>query len=193
MPLTQEIQVSSDIVLKPHQTAYAEDLFKVIDRYRNDLAPFLHWVRFNRTPEDAQQFALACENHRRQKRAAVWVIEVDGAAAGTVSFHPDIDWHHKTAVLGYWLSPAYQGRGIACRSVAALMDAFSHLLDTFVLKIASHNKASTALAERLGFVWLRRDTAAELIGNMRYDQNIYRKTLGPPPHRTAAANTNQAV
>lgn len=193
MPLTQEIRVSDNIVLKPHQTAYAADLFAVIDRYRNDLSPFLHWVRFQHTPEDARQFALLCENQRRQRQAAVWVVEIGGQAAGTVGFNPDIDWHNKTAVLGYWLSPAHQGQGIACRSVSALMNRFSPLFDTFVLKIAVHNRASTALAERLGFVWQRRDTAAELIGNTRYDQNIYHKTSGRPPPHNPAANTNQAV
>ncbi|MCD0449676.1 GNAT family N-acetyltransferase [Actinocorallia sp. API 0066] len=58
-----------------------------------------------------------------------------------------------TGEIGYWLDAAYEGRGLATRAVAALLDhAFTrrslHRVD---LSTSSDNLPSRALAERLGF------------------------------------------
>lgn len=78
--------------------------------------------------------------------------------------------------IGYWMAERFQGQGIASQAIQLLIDSFADaaILDTFIIKAATVNTRSNALAQRLGFVFIERLLAAEKIGDNVYDQNRYR-------------------
>lgn len=65
----------------------------------------------------------------------------------------DIDREHRRAEIGYWLLPAYWGRGLAQEAVAeALRHAFAHLgIHRIGADVDMGNHASAALLAALGF------------------------------------------
>lgn len=72
--------------------------------------------------------------------------------AGAVSLH--ITPYSGSAEIGYWLDGGYEGRGLASRAVAAVLDhAFGSLgIERVALHTDPANERSRALARRLGFV-----------------------------------------
>jgi ribosomal-protein-serine acetyltransferase len=64
-----------------------------------------------------------------------------------------IDWSARRSEVGFWIGREHEGRGLVTRAAAILMDhAFDELgLSAMALQAATGNKASRAVAERLGF------------------------------------------
>jgi len=83
-----------------------------------------------------------------------WAVEhkLDGKMIGTCGF-ANIDVSNKSCEIGYVLSPKYRGCGYMTEAVKAILKlAFFDLgLEIAKLRIISENKASAALAERIGF------------------------------------------
>jgi len=72
--------------------------------------------------------------------------------AGAVSL--TISGYTRSAEIGYWIDGEHEGRGLASRAVAAVLDhAFGSLdIDRVALHTDAANQRSRALARRLGFV-----------------------------------------
>jgi ribosomal-protein-serine acetyltransferase len=72
--------------------------------------------------------------------------------AGAVSLA--INSYARSAEIGYWVDGGHEGRGLASRAVAAVLDhAFGSLdIDRVALHTDAANERSRALARRLGFV-----------------------------------------
>lgn len=87
----------------------------------------------------------------------VFAIVVDGRIAGGIGAHPEqagrVEAAH-SALLGYWLSPPYWGRGLMTRVVAGfapwLMQARG--LHRLAAHVFPDNHASAAVLVRNGFV-----------------------------------------
>jgi len=82
-----------------------------------------------------------------------FVIEVDGELAGAVGIEPLGGEHRGTAIFGYWLAPAYWGRGImsdAARTLArhAFRERGLRRLEASVFE---PNRASARVLEKAGF------------------------------------------
>lgn len=80
-------------------------------------------------------------------------IEVDGEAVGAIGFSPGIDVERFSAEIGYWLSEAYWGRGIATDALRLVTDelfARRMLLRLFALPFAD-NPASARVLEKVGY------------------------------------------
>lgn len=88
-----------------------------------------------------------------------WVIDQDGTVIGLAHLRPSAASPAGTAEIGYFLDPAYAGRGLATEAVAALMEhGFGTVgLPAIWALIHPSNVASLKLAQRLGF----RDVGAE--------------------------------
>jgi ribosomal-protein-serine acetyltransferase len=65
----------------------------------------------------------------------------------------EINSHHRSAEIGYWLAKDHTGRGHAIRSVTRLLEhAFDELkLNRIVIKCIPENLKSRAIPEKLGF------------------------------------------
>ncbi len=83
-----------------------------------------------------------------------WAVEVDGRLAGGVGFEPHRGEHAGVAEFGYWLAPAYWGRGIM--SEAATLIADFALRKRNLRRLEAHvfaaNVASARVLEKTGFV-----------------------------------------
>jgi len=85
-------------------------------------------------------------------RGVTWIVESDGNAAGWVSLR-NVDWYAKSASIGFSVAPWAQGRGIARRGVAAVLDlAF---LPGRMIRVEADcdvdNQRSQHLLDALGF------------------------------------------
>ncbi|HTJ27163.1 MAG TPA: GNAT family N-acetyltransferase, partial [Candidatus Limnocylindria bacterium] len=79
-----------------------------------------------------------------------------GTIAGAIGLY-DVDRERGRADVGYWLARKYVGRGIMTRALRALCaHAFAERgLSRIRLYSAVDNEASRALAERVGFRFVR--------------------------------------
>ncbi|WP_394835012.1 GNAT family N-acetyltransferase [Pendulispora rubella] len=91
--------------------------------------------------------------HASKNEASCFAIEVDGEAAGGLSFQPMGDVERHTAEIGYWLGKPYWGRGIATIAVvAATAYAFEHLgLERIEAGVYEWNAASTRVLVKAGY------------------------------------------
>ncbi len=81
------------------------------------------------------------------------LIEQGGEICGVISLD-SFDPANRSSEIGYWLREDCQGRGLATRAAASLIEyAFSVLgLNRLAIRAATENHRSRAVAERLGFV-----------------------------------------
>ncbi|GIG93024.1 GNAT family N-acetyltransferase [Plantactinospora endophytica] len=80
------------------------------------------------------------------------IDDATGAYAGTISLH-DINWHGRSAYVGYRVAPWTRGRGVARTCLRTLSEwAFTALrLDRIALTHAVENVASCRVARAAGF------------------------------------------
>lgn len=175
--LPTTIPITSEVQLEKIHNRHAPMLFAQIDRHRCYLSQFVNWTPFNTCLQDAFNFVQRCDQQSEQGLSFTWAICVNGDGVGTFSLNEPIDWQHRTAMLGYWLSPEMQGKGIVTQAVSALITQTSGLFDHYILKCAIHNVRSNAVAQRCGFTFIETLTAAEQIGETWFDQNVYRKSI----------------
>jgi RimJ/RimL family protein N-acetyltransferase len=93
------------------------------------------------------------EQGREQGIGIELAIEENSAPRGSISLW-EIDRHHRSAMISYWLGPGGRGRGLASAAVRLVVAwAFGELdLARVGLLIEPDNDASHRLAERCGFV-----------------------------------------
>ncbi|MBD5560052.1 MAG: GNAT family N-acetyltransferase [Clostridia bacterium] len=86
--------------------------------------------------------------------AIIRAICSDDVAIGVISLFPGSDLHSRTAELGYFIDPAYRGRGFASRAVRDLVrEGFeSEGLHRIYAQPLAHNHASRRVLEKAGFV-----------------------------------------
>ncbi|MCA1915207.1 GNAT family protein, partial [Methanospirillum hungatei] len=102
------------------------------------------------TKDDADRFiAMAQDDHT----AIMLAIEVEGEAVGGIGIHPLSDVYRRTAEIGYWLSPKYQGRGIVTDAVRAFVPAVFATLEIVRIQagVFHTNRASMRVLEKCGF------------------------------------------
>ena len=134
---------------KPDATfQLATELFRMVDKNRAFLEPWLGWVDFVKSPED--EFGVV--QSVAKKDTGKYFIFVNGALHGMVGFVQE----HKskqTVEIGYWLDNAVNGRGIMSRAVdkltALAFDVWG--ANRVEIQAAVENKKSRAIPERLGF------------------------------------------
>ena len=134
---------------KPEATfQLATDLFRMVDKNRAFLEPWLGWVDFVKGPED--EFCIV--QSVAQKDTGKYLIFVSGAVHGMVGFVQE----HKskqTVEIGYWLDNAMNGRGVMTRAVDELTGLAFGIwgANRVEIQAAVENRKSRAIPERLGF------------------------------------------
>lgn len=180
--LPHQIDINANVRLEKIAPTHSQSLFNHIDCHRDFLSHYVHWTRFTHALEDSQKFTALCEKESALGESFVWAICVNNGkdgfnAVGTISLNKPIDWQNRTALLGYWLSPEYQHQGIVSQSVQAVICATKTAFSDYILRCAVHNDASNNVAKRCGFCYQETEEQAELIGDVRYAQNIYHKSV----------------
>jgi len=98
---------------------------------------------------DAQAFIRFAQ----QAEEIIFVIEVEGEAAGCIGLTPGADVEHSSAELGYWLARKHWGKGLMTRAVGAITEwGFSRLeLTRIFARPYVDNFASIRVLEKCGY------------------------------------------
>ena len=175
--LPERITLNHHIHLEKISEKHSSEMFQQIDRHRAFLSDYVHWTRFTHKLEDTQNFIQLCMKEAETGESFVWAICVENKCVGTISFNKPIDWKNRTVLLGYWLSPEVQGQGIITKAVDKLIEETKLLFSCYILRCATHNERSNAVAKRCGFEFIETKREAEKIGDMMYAQHIYHKEI----------------
>ncbi len=145
-------EIDDQIGLRLHETWHAEALFELTEQNREHLKPWFVWVEETQELADTRDFIRRARTAYAERRAVPTSIWVDGQLAGAMGFN-GLDRGPGRAEIGYWLGKDYEGRGIVTRCCRKLISyGFEKMgLRRVVLRCATENKRSKAVAERLGF------------------------------------------
>lgn len=147
------IVVDKNIQLKSWSVSNSEVLFRLTDKNRVLLQPWLEWVPEVKKAADSQKFIEKSRKEQTEETSLELGIWLDNELIGCIGFH-GIKKDSRATSVGYWLDKDWQGKGIMSRSVKALIDyGFRELdLNRISIEAAVDNKKSWAIPERLGFL-----------------------------------------
>ena len=129
-------------------------MFEIVERHREALGTWLTWTGAQRHVGDARRYAHYALVQAESGLAYDYAIRYRSALVGSIGLH-GLDPAHRSAQMGYWLSPESERRGIVTRSARALtLHAFANLdLHRVEIRCVVENARSRAVAERLGFAF----------------------------------------
>ena len=167
LPVDREI----DLVLAEER--HAEEIAAVIGRNQERLARWEPWAAAPATAFALRGYIQSCLQGFANGTHVQTYVRVGGQLVGSCGLR--INTYTRTGEVGYWLDAGHVGRGIATRSVRALVTAgFRELgLGRVELRTAVDNERSRALAERLGFVQEGIQRGAQAFANRRVDMAVY--------------------
>lgn len=147
-----EIQVNEKTALKLRHKEDAEAMFKLTDKNREHLRPWLPWVDTTLSPQDSETFILTCQEKFEKKTAADFGVWYEGQLVGSMGFHT-INSTNEWAEIGYWLDKDHEGKGIMTECVKAMINyGFNkHGLHRIQIRCSSLNIRSAGVPKRLGF------------------------------------------
>ncbi|MEM7682004.1 MAG: GNAT family protein [Planctomycetota bacterium] len=185
------ITLDHDLALRPYTIDDAARLFAVLDADRASIGEFMLWVHKTDTVEKAREVLAQWIAQSQANGELTLAIEYHGRLVGTV-FHCHADREHQRIEIGYWLTSAARGKGIATRAVGKMFDlTFDELgFHRACLMISSRNAKSLALAERLG---IEREGVLRdfwtMPGEDRHDAVVYATTADRWPRSSATSES----
>lgn len=146
----REIKVDQNIRLKEIGFEDVETIFKTIDTERAYLSEWLPFVDETNDISYTQTYVQSIID--AESTELVCVIIYENKLVGLVGMK-DTDFGNKKTEIGYWLSEAFQHKGIITKSCKAIIQyAFNELdMNRIQIKAATGNFKSQRVAERLGF------------------------------------------
>lgn len=143
------IQITDQIVLRRATVEDATDIFRAIDENRDSLRVWLPFVDATQREEDTRAFLEST----KQTGELDYVIYYEGTFAGLIGLKY-IDEANRKTEIGYWLVPAFEGKGLITRSCLKLIEyAFEELkLNRILIQVAVGNLKSRRIPARLGFL-----------------------------------------
>lgn len=168
------LELASDrVVLRRHDPALADLMFRSVDSERERLRRFLLWVDNTRTVEDIHAYIRHTLEGREKGTVADYAL-FDARTQtymGNVGMHA-IQWEHACIELGYWILSAFEGKGFMSEAVRLLERAcFDMGFHRVEIRCNALNTRSAAVARRMGY---------ELEGTLRensIEYGEYRDTL----------------
>lgn len=145
--MTDRFELGDGIELREWAPGDAEEAFAEIDQNRDRLRDWFPWVDATTSPADVRAFIERCVASEGKQRS--FGIYVDGVLAGNIGLGLNDD---NAAELGYWISGAFEGRGLITAAARELMRyGFGQRgFRRIQLTAAVENEPSRAVAERLG-------------------------------------------
>lgn len=155
----------------------AKELFRVIDKCRNEFFPWLGWVKFTNSEKDTLEFLERVNKDWDVGAQCVYGIYTKDVFVGLISII-NISEKNKKAEIGYWLDTDYTGKGIVSEAVKLIeKELFENDFNRIVIHTDVLNLKSAAVAKRLGYVHegvLRQEIYSVSLGKFR-DQNVFSK------------------
>lgn len=168
------LKVSEGIELRLPDTAFADDLFVIIDQQRPYLRKWLSWVDETQAVEHTQDFLRTSRMFNKGgQRLTTFIFERE-TIVGSIGL-VKIDKDHQYAEIGYWLRQDYQGKGIVTKACRRIVDyAFRHFkLNRLEIRVASPNIKSQAIPLRLGFTHEATLRQALYVHDIFYDLELF--------------------
>lgn len=147
------IKINGNIQLRSWKSELATDLFRLTDKNRKHLKPWLPWVPGVKKIADSRKFITISLKEQKKEAGLELGIWYQDKLVGCIGLH-GLSKDNRRASLGYWLDFNFQGRGIMTASNKALIGyAFKKLnLNRIGIEIATKNTKSLAIAKRLNFI-----------------------------------------
>ncbi len=103
----------------------------------------------------ARRWIAGCPTRRADGRALDLVVDVGGEVAGELGLS-SFDGRRRAALVGYWVTEAHRGAGLASRALHAAAEWFHAEMrgHSLLAQCDSANVASQRAAQRAGFVEL---------------------------------------
>ncbi len=161
--------VTDAIKLRLLEEGDAEELHALIEANRVYLAPWLPWAA-GQTFQDTLDFIRLTRSQAEGNGGFQAAIATEQGIAGVIGY-VTVDWANRSTRIGYWLDEGQQGKGIMTAAVQLLVD---HALMTWQLNrveivVATENRRSRAIPERLGFREEGRLRQYQLVGGRYLD------------------------
>ena len=171
-PMT--IEAEGALALRRFAASDARPLYELIDRNLDHLREWLAWVDLEHSIEGKARFIEGCLT-QYLARTGLSLALVDGEEMIGVLGYNTLDGLHHHGEIGYWLSADRGGSGVMTRGVRALVEhGFAELgLHRQLIRAATGNTRSRAIAERVGFTFEAVEREAELIGGRYLDLARY--------------------
>ena len=168
------IEVDEEIQLSSVQESYASVYVDLAQENYDYLAKWLVWPPHVKTEKDFSDFIARCKKDHESGEAITFGIIYAGKLIGNIAYK-FINNDLKKVEIGYWIAETYQGKGIISRACIRLVEyAFTALdMSKVEMCVASDNKSSRAVCERLGMKLEGILTNAELIQGRILDHAIY--------------------
>ena len=167
-------KIDEQLSLKLLEIKDAQRIFELIDKSREYLREWLSWLDMTMTSADTRLFIHAAKLDAAAGKSLNTAVVFNDEIVGMAGFN-SIDQTNKTAKIGYWLAPDYQGLGIVTKVTKALTDyAFYDLgLNKVEIRVATENTKSRAIPERLGYIEETTLPQAEWLYDHYVDHVVY--------------------
>ena len=168
-----EFPVFDDVRLRLLEESDVDELHALIVDNRNHLARWLAWAEAQ-TREDTEAFVRRTGAQVEADDGFQQAIVCDGRIGGVVGLL-GVEPLSRSTSIGYWLAEAHQGRGIVTTAVGALVGyAFGTLgLNRVEIRVATENRRSREIPERLGFRQEAVFRRAERVSTRQLDMAVY--------------------
>jgi ribosomal-protein-serine acetyltransferase len=147
------LAVDTRTMLVPIGRADAPAVFRLVDRNRSGLVPWMPWAR-DATAVTTEAFVAEAVAAAQSGSGFHFTLWCANEPVGAIGLH-QIDPRYRCAQMGYWLDAGAAGRGLATGASRRLLTwAFDDLgLERVELRVHPRNARSRAVAERLGCLY----------------------------------------
>ncbi|HEX6357093.1 GNAT family N-acetyltransferase [Actinophytocola sp.] len=146
---------SGEVTLRRVRESDAATLYDVVVESLDHLRPWMAWVADGYSVAAAKEFVSGSQEDWEQGNAYNYAIFVQGRMAGVAGLMARIG--PGGLEIGYWLHPAFVGRGVATRTASLLAaEAFRTGVQRVEIVTDVANLRSAAIPKRLGFVEVER-------------------------------------
>lgn len=164
------IKITENIHIESLALPHAENIFYTIDSFRSELREWLPFVDYTNRVEDSIHFI----NYATTSGDIIFAIFHENNFTGLAGIK-DIDDANKKAEIGYWISPAFQNKGIATTVSEFLIKyCFNELnLNRIQICIGVNNIKSNRVAEKLNLKLEGIQRDGELLVSGFHDLNVF--------------------
>lgn len=174
--LPEEI-VGEKIVARRRTHAHDAELFRLVDRSREHLRPFLFWIDGTKTENDVRVVTdiFSANWDAQNSFEFVFFEKSSGRMVGAGGVHT-ISHMNRTAEFGYYLDKTACGNGFATEFVHLLeKELFAHGIHRCIIECDAENTASKAVAERCGYTFEGRLRDAKFAYGAFRDELVFSK------------------
>jgi|GEM_PF-322007 Acetyltransferases, including N-acetylases of ribosomal proteins len=180
-PKPPEMIEGDKVILRRKRTEHAEETFKLIDKNRAHLRPWMPWEEANVSVSDAKGYIELTKKwwDTGSTFDFTMIEKSSGKIAGSFGLH-SIDWFARKVEVGYWIGEEFQGKGLVSDALRLgekmACDLSFHRVG---LTCDPKNKKSIAVAVRNGYTHeaTHRDDS-QIRGELR-DTRVYVKFFNP--------------